>query len=549
VAPDGDFFDLGGHSLLMTQLASRLREAFRVELSLRDVFTHPTVSGLAEVIDGQRRRREELETPPIVPVAHDGELPLSHTQQRLWFLQQLDPRDPAFNLSGGLRLRGALSRAALEASLGEIARRHQVLRATFHEVASEPRQRIAPAARRPLPVVDLGALPAAEREREGPRLVRAMARTPIDLTTGPVFRPGLIRLDDHHHLLFLTVHHVVCDGWSSALLGRELLSLYRAFSEGLPSPLPEPEVQYGDFAVWQRSWLRGEVLERLLDAWRRRLDGAPKAIALPADRPRPEVRGTRGARERLSLPESRIRELRRLGREAGATLFMTLLAAYGALFHHASGETDLVIGSNVAGRNRPEVEGLIGFFVNMLALRLDLSGDPTFRELIGRVREVALDAFVHQDLPFDRVVEEVRPERDPSLTPLVQVVFNFNQLGGLGEGPGLDAWPGIEVEPLRTGSTPAHFDLILDVAEVDDGLLCSLVYATELFDATTVRDFLDRYDRLLAVVAEDPDRRLGELREEVEAAERRARADRRREFRSARRRGLRSFKPKPVTAE
>ena len=398
-----DFFALGGHSLLATQLVSRLRRTFEIELPLRKLFETPTIAGLAQTI---RRTRQGLAAPVIEPVERDAPLPLSFAQERLWFLDQLVPGHAFYTIPVALRLMGALDQPALHRCFQEVVRRHEALRTTFVSVGGRPVQVIAPALALTLPVVDLGGVPAPEREVLLQQRVQAAMAQPFDLVQGPLLRVLLFRLHDREHVLLVTLHHIVSDGWSMGVLVEEVAALYGAFTAGQPSPLGELGIQYADFAQWQRAWFRGEVLERQLAYWRTQLADVPP-LELPTDRPRPPVQTYRGATEPLSLPRSLTESLHRLSRREDATLFMTLLAAFQTLLSRYSGQDDIVIGAGIANRNRAEVEGLIGFFVNMLALRADLSGDPSFRELLGRVREVCLGAYAHQDLPFEKLVLEL----------------------------------------------------------------------------------------------------------------------------------------------
>ncbi|MCP4656573.1 MAG: non-ribosomal peptide synthetase, partial [bacterium] len=398
------FFALGGHSLLATQLISRLRDLLGVELELRIVFRAPTLAGLSECCESTRRAGRIPAAPAIRPLPPDPQrrdpVPLSFAQQRLWFLAQMESDTPAYNLPLALRLDGPLGRSALERSLNEIVRRHQALRTRFASRDDQPYQVICPPAFLPLPVVDLTALAAAQRHSEIGRLAFEEAHRPFDLSRGPFLRTALLRPAEAEHVLLLTMHHIASDGWSLGILHRELTVLYQAFSGGRASPLPELDLQYADYAHWQRRWLQGEAWEVRIAYWRRQLAGMREVLELPADRPRPPVQTFHGATCPARLPQGLTEALKALSRDRETTLFMTLLAAFQALLARCAGQHDVTIGSAVANRNRSEIEGLIGFFVNMLPLRVDLSGDPAFHQLLGRVREVTLDAFAHQDLPF-----------------------------------------------------------------------------------------------------------------------------------------------------
>ncbi len=505
VGATDDFFALAGHSLLAMRLVSRVREALGTELPLRAVFEAPTVAGLAERVEAGAR----AVAPPIVPVPRDRPLPLSFAQQRLWFLDQLQPGSAAYNLPAALRLHGRLDAAALRKSLSEVVRRHESLRTVFGGTGEEPVQVIREAAGVALPVTDLRVLPVEAREREILRLAAEEAARPFDLAAGPLLRSSLVRLDEEEWALLFTLHHVVSDGWSMEVLVREVSALY----EG--SRLPALPVQYADYAVWQRGWLSGEVLEAQLAWWRRRLAGAPPVLELPTDRPRPTVQDGRGARVPFALSAETTHALGELSRRGGATLFMTLLAAWQLLLARHSGQEDVSVGVPVAGRGRVEVEGLIGFFVNTLVLRADLSGYPSFGELLGRVRETALGAFQHQDLPFERLVEELAPERSLSRSPLFQVTFALQNVE-----PAAPWRSRLRVEPLGGDRETAQFDLALSVEETEAGLRGALSHRMELFDRATAERMLARYTVLLEAVAADPARPVWEV-EMLAPAERR----------------------------
>jgi amino acid adenylation domain-containing protein len=502
-----DFFELGGHSLLATRLASRLRQAFGVELPLRRLFERPTVAGLAAAVE--ELLADGVPPPPLLPARLDGEAPLSFAQERLWFLDQLDPGSAAYHMPGAFRLRGDLDIMALQASLGEIVRRHDALRTTFAAPEGRPPMQLLPRATAAtdlaLPLADLASLPEAAREGEGRQLAREAAVRPFDLGRGPLLRVQLVRLGPAEHLALVTMHHIVSDGWSMGVLVGELGALYPAFALGRPSPLPPLPVQYADFAVWQRGWLSGEVLEAQVAYWRQALSGLPP-LNLPTDRPRPARRRGRGAVRPLALSPPLAETLVRRSRQEGATLFMTLLAGLSALLSRYAGQDDLALGSPIAGRTRAEVEGLIGFFVNTLVLRTDLTGSPGFSTLVARVRERTLAAFSHQDLPFEKVVEAVAPERDTSRTPLFQVLFVLQNAPA-----GRLELPGLTLEPLDLGWEAAKFDLTLTLSETGSGLAGSWEYDRDLFDATTVERLSGHFECLLAAAVHRPELALADL--------------------------------------
>ncbi|HKH48923.1 MAG TPA: amino acid adenylation domain-containing protein [Thermoanaerobaculia bacterium] len=498
VGREEDFFDLGGHSLLATQVVSRIRGVLGVDLPLRALFEAPTVAGLARAVEAGRG---SAPPPPIVAVPRDSDLPLSFAQHRLWLIDQLDPGSAVYNVPAALRLGGAVEPALLARIFAEIARRHEVLRTTFALRGDRPVQIVAPpgSARPELPLVDLSRLPEAEREAAARALARDEGARPFDLHRGPLLRLLLVRLSARDHLLLVTLHHIVSDAWSTGVLVREVAALHAAFSRGEASPLPELPVQYADFAVWQREWLHGEVLEAQLAVWRRRLAGAPQALALPTDRPRPAVRTFRGAERPVALPAGLPAAVREASRRHGATPFMTLLTAWAVVLGRHAGQDDLLVGAPVAGRNRQEVEGLIGFFVNTLVLRADLSEAPAFAEALRRVREAALEAFTHQDLPFERLVEEVVSRRDVARSPLIQVLFAL-ETGG----PRRLEIPGLTLAPLEDEIHNARFELILNLQEGPEGIAGALEHSTDLFDAATVERLARRFQTLLAAAVAEP---------------------------------------------
>jgi amino acid adenylation domain-containing protein len=497
-----DFFELGGHSLLATQVASRLRAAFRVELPLRRLFEAPTLAGMAAAaLAAVEEGREESPAPPPISRASgdDADLPLSFAQERLWFLDRLQP-GPAYDIPLALRATGRLDVAALAAALGEIVRRHEVLRTVYADRDGTPVQVVEPEAGHALPVVDLTGVPSL---REATRLAAAEASWVFDLTAGPLLRTVLVVLGPTEHLLLVNLHHIAADGWSLGILVRELKALYAAALHGEPSPLPALPVQYADFARWQRGWLAGAVLERQLAWWRERLAGAPAALEIPADRPRPPVQSGRGAEHRFALGDDLAQRLAALGREEGATLFMVLAAGLFTLLARRTGQSDLVVGSPIANRNHIETEGLIGFFVNNLALRADLSQATSFRELLLQVREASLGAYAHQDLPFEKLVEELHPDRDLSRSPLFQVSVAL-QNAPL---PAAEL-DGLVLVPEELPATVAKLDLSF---VFDEKLAATLQYATDLFDAATAARLAGHLEVLLTAVAAEPLTRLAEL--------------------------------------
>jgi amino acid adenylation domain-containing protein/non-ribosomal peptide synthase protein (TIGR01720 family)/FkbM family methyltransferase len=502
---DESFFDLGGHSLLATQVASRVRETFGVELPLRALFERPTAAGLAEAVEELLRQRAASVAPPLVRVPRGGGLPLSFAQERLWFLDQLIPGSPAYNIPLALGLRGRLALPALSAALSGIVARHEALRTTFAAVEGTPVQVIGEA-RVDLPVVDLTALASGRRQDEADRLTLAEARRPFDLAYGPLLRTLIVRLEAERHLALLSVHHIVADGWSMGVLVRELGESYAALLEGRAPALPELPIQYADFAAWQRGWLRGEALEAQLAWWRQRLEGAPGLLHLPADRPRSAFQGFRGAAAPVQLDPGLSQRLAALGRSRGTTLFMVLIAGFQSLLSRLSGQQDILVGSAVANRNRSEIEGLIGFFVNTLVLRGDLGAAPTFAELLAQVRETALGAYANQDLPFEKLVDELKPERSLAHSPLFQAMLVLQNAP-----TGTLALPGLSLEPVEAPQTVAKLDVTLYLSETSRGLAGSWEYSTDLFDATTAERTVRHLVAMLAALAAAPDAPLSDL--------------------------------------
>jgi amino acid adenylation domain-containing protein len=513
VGVEESFFELGGHSLLATRVVSRVRDVFAIELPLRALFEGPTVAELAVRVEEMRRAGLPV-LPPVVPTGRTGALPLSFAQERLWFLDRLEPGNAIYNIRAARRLGGVLNPAALELALGEVVRRHEALRTVFTEVDGSPVQVVAPFGGFVLPVEDLSGLDETEREAAVRRRAGEEARRGFDLATGPLFRASLLRLGAEDHVLLLLMHHIVSDGWSMEVLFRELPVLYETYCESRKSPLPELPVQYADYAVWQREQLAGEVLDRQMAYWKVRLAGAPELLELPTDHPRPAVQTFRGAQERIELPLELLERLERLARSEGATLYMVMLSAFQVLLSKYAGSEDVVVGSPIAGRTRKEIEELIGFFVNTLVLRTDLSGDPAFREVLRRVRQVTLGAYEHQEVPFEKLVAELQPERSLSHSPLFQVVFTLQDRNQPAGGfAGLQAWAvGAEL-----GTT--KFDLELNFVVHEEGLRGGLAYSTDLFERSTVEQMLERLHRVLEQVAQNADVRLSQL--ELLAAEER----------------------------
>ena len=505
VGVEDNFFELGGHSLLAMRAVSRVRQALSVELSLRDLFAAATVARLGSRIETLRTEaRPVLTVPPLEAIAEPGPAELSFSQQRLWVLDQIEPGGAAYLSAGALELRGALDAPVLERALGALVHRHESLRTVFESVEGQPLQVVSEPGAWTLPVADLsGEVEAAERLKT---LLREEASRGFDLARGPLFRARLYRLAPDTHVLLLAMHHIISDGWSMGVLNRELGELYRGFSRGEAPALPVLSLRYRDFARWQRSWLEGEALEGLLVHWRARLTGAPQVLELPIDRPRPPVESQRGARYSFRLPLELAQALRGLARREGATLFMTLLSGFTLLLSRYSGQQDLLVGTPVANRSRAEIEDMVGFFVNTLVLRADLSGDLSASQFLARMREVCLDAYTHQDLPFERLVEEMRPARDLSRNPLFQVMFALQNapLRPL-------ELPGLTLRPVDVERGAAQFDLTLQMQETAEGLSGSFNYATDLFDEPTIVRMATHLRSLLEGMSATPERCVWEL--------------------------------------
>ncbi|MGH9848856.1 MAG: non-ribosomal peptide synthetase, partial [Blastocatellia bacterium] len=432
--------------------------------------------------------------------------PLSFAQQRLWFLHQLYPDSPAYNISSALRLRGNLNPAALEMSFNEVVRRHEALRTCFATAGGAPVQVIAPAQPFVLPVTDLSAYPASQIDDEVKRRATNEAQQPFDLLQVPLLRARLLRLGDEDYVLLFTMSHIISDGWSIGILMRELSALYDAFNSDRPSPLPELPIQYADFASWQREWLVGEALEEHLSYWKNQLAGAPPVLGLLTDRPLPVARSFRGAMEKIRLSAFLTTALKELSRREEVTLYMTLLAAFKTLLFRYTGQQDIVVGSPIANRDRAEIEGLIGFFANMLALRTDLSGNPTFCDLLARVKKVATEAYAYKELPFERLVELLQPERQLSQTPLFQVVLTLENA------PKAKAQlRGVSLSQWEFDVTTAKFDLTLHMIEAEQELVAALEYSAELFDGDTINRMLRHFESLLKAIVSGPERRISDL--------------------------------------
>ncbi len=506
-----NFFALGGHSLLIVQVQSRLRQEFSRELSIAELFERPTVAQLAELLDGLNETAAvpvpAAEGPPMERVAREGALPLTSAQLRLWFLDQLTPESAAYILPMSARLRGKLDVAVVEKTISEIIRRHEALRSVFPATNGSPSQLVLPPAAASIPVTDLAGIPLADREAKAREIAAADVRKPFDLSKGPLFRARLLKLDEEDHALVISIHHIVFDAWSVEVFWREFSALYSAFREGKLSPLAEIPIQMVDFASWQKHSLEGDARQSHMAYWLQQLAESPPALELPADKPRLKLEAPRGARKTLRLPLKLCERLKSLSQGEGASRYMTMLAALNILVYRLSGQDDVLVGTPIAGRNRVELEQMIGFFVNTIVVRSHLAGSLSFRELLAQVRNTVLDGHAHQDMPFEELVEALDTKRDLSRTPLFQIFFNHLS----GEITRVRI-PGLEVEPLLEFELESKFDLTIYVSEHNehDALYLALVYNMDLFDETRMGILLEQYCGLLEQICDDPDGAVGE---------------------------------------
>jgi amino acid adenylation domain-containing protein len=515
VGVDDNFFKLGGHSLLAMRVIARVREEFEVDLPLRSLFETPGVRELARRVEAAQRDGLGLAVPSLRVGLRPDVLPLSHAQERLWLLEQMGGLGSAYHIPAAVRLRGELDVGALERAFATVVERHEVLRTRFVVEDGNPVQVVDPPGLSGLAIEDLSDVPKGERATTARERVNALTQQRFDFERGPLFRAYLLRLSADEHVAVVVMHHIVSDGWSIGVLIREVSALYAAYSGRLSSPLPALPVQYADYALWQRGWLRGEALERQVAYWKERLAGAPAALQLPTDRPRPAVQSYGGAHHSFALPAELAAQLHGLARSEGATLFMVLLAAFNVVLWRWSGQADIVVGSPIAGRTHRELEGLIGFFVNTLALRTDLSGDPSFKQLLQRVKQTALGAYGHQDLPFEKLVAELQPVRDLSRQPIFQVLFALQNVP-----QEMLQLPGLQLRWAGRQQATAKFDLSLHVNEGAPGLQGYFEYATDLFDGSTIARLAGHLKTLLEGIVANPDARIGDLPLLAESARR-----------------------------
>jgi amino acid adenylation domain-containing protein len=522
IGAQDNFFDLGGHSLLATQVIARLREELHIEVQLRSFFETPTVAGLSAQVEKVRQAGQQFEYPPIERVPRNQLLPLSFSQERLWFLSELDPDNISYHVPRAIRITGALDVALVRATFTELIRRHEILRTSFPTVEGRPVQVIHPPHPMHLPLFDLRTLPADEREAEVQRFISKEGHETFDFLQEPLMRVTLLWIGDEEYVLVLAEHHLIHDGWTQGVLMRDFAAIYSAFHSGQPSPLPDLSIQYADFAYWQRQWLQGRMLAEQLAYWKQQLTGAPPFLELPAVHPRPPVQSFRGAEFNLELDAAMSDALRELSRRRGVTLFMTMLAAFNVLLRRYTGQHDLSVGSGIANRRWQVFENLLGMIINTVVLRTDLSGNPKFSELLQHVRDVTLDAYAHQDVPFEKLVEELQPERSLRYTPLFQVMFSF-----LDTPMATLQLPGVEIEAMAAHNQSAKFDLnvvVITPSEQSVGLgrgdeeaqrpreiTVAFEYSTDIFDEQAIVQLADHYRRLLQAVLEDDEQHVLQL--------------------------------------
>ncbi|HEY6350085.1 MAG TPA: amino acid adenylation domain-containing protein [Candidatus Angelobacter sp.] len=537
ITRNASFFDLGGHSLLATQVVSRIRNIFGVDLALRVIFEAPTVTALAEEIEKRQGAASKAQVAPIQRADRNCELPLSYAQERLWFLDQLQPGNVAYNVPFGLKLHGELNRNALRQSLAEMVRRHEVLRSSFPTRDGVPVQRIVAELNFQVEEADLRHLTQEQRRPEVYRLITETVEQPFDLSTGPLLRARILQTGDQDHLVLVTVHHIVSDGWSVGIMTRELGALYGGYSAGKNPQLPELPIQYADYAFWQREWLRGEVLEEQIGYWKKQL-ACLQVLELPPDRHVPTGVATRsGGFTLFELDPELTEKVKEAARREGVTLFMLLLAAFKVVLSVYAERDDIAIGTDIANRNREEIEGLIGFFVNQLVLRTDLSGPITFAELLKRVRQVTFEAYQHQDAPFTKVVEELTSLRNADTNPLFGVKFVFQNT------PAEDmTLTGLQLEIIELEQKTAKFDLMLTVSLKDTVLVGAIEYRKDLFIQSTVRLLQSLFRQVLLDIVIEPAIELSDLKQRLKDSQASHRAAQQAEAKRASARDLLSVK-------
>ncbi|NER61600.1 non-ribosomal peptide synthetase, partial [Pseudomonas sp. MAFF212428] len=498
------FFEIGGHSLLATQVVSRVRQVLGHEVALRTLFERSRLGDFVAALGASSVGNE----PPFAVVERGQPLPLSYAQERQWFLWQLDPQSSAYHLPAALRLRGPLDVLALQRSFDRLVARHETLRTTFVEVNGEARQLIAEQAS---VNIDLEVVPAAaDQAAQVQARVEAESSRLFALDQGPLLRVKLLQLGAEDHVLILTQHHIVSDGWSMQVMVDELIALYAGYSQGREVSLPALAIQYADFAHWQRQWMDAGERERQLDYWRTQLGGEQPVLELPTDHPRPSTRSLRGAKLDVEVDAALFEGLRQVARREGVTPFMLLLASFQVLLHRYSGQGEVRVGVPMASRTRLETERLIGFFVNTLVLKAQMHPQQAFADLLRQVRQSTLQAQAHQDLPFEQLVEALQPGRSLAHSPLFQVMFNHHA-DDTGDVQAISTLPALQVERLSWDNHTAQFDLVLDTTETAHGLSAILVYATDLFEAATIERLAEHWQNLLRAIVAEPQQRIGQL--------------------------------------
>ncbi|KAA3617202.1 MAG: amino acid adenylation domain-containing protein [Calditrichaeota bacterium] len=499
-----NFFELGGHSLLATQLISRIREGFDLDIPLRNIFEYPTVASLTESIEITQRGQGGVQAPPIMAVSRQQEIPLSFAQQRLWFLDQLEPNTSNYNIPESARIKGQLDPKILEQCLNEIIQRHEVLRTNFVSISGTPQQVIHTNREIVLEQHDVRNLPKTDREAAALKIANQFARTIFNLSEGALLRAGIVYLDDDEFFFLVTVHHIISDDWSTQVFIREIGILYNAFSNNQKSPMPPLPVQYADFSHWQQNWLQGKILEEQLDFWKTTLAGSVPLLELPTDRPRPKVQTFNGSYKTFEIGEEFSRQITNFTTDHGATVFMTLIAAFQTLLYRYSGQDNFNIGTPIANRNRAEIEPLIGFFVNTLVMNADLSGQPTFIELLDRVKETSLNAYAHQDLPFEKIVDALKPDRDMAHSPLFQVMFVLQSANPAQQSNTPQEKSPIEISSIEAHSGTSKFDLTFFLVDDGKNISGAVEYNTDLFDESTIERMTGHFTKLLTALIQQP---------------------------------------------
>ena len=541
VSIEDNFFELGGHSLLATQVISQVRNTFKVEIPLGELFAAPTIAQFSRLIEKAIANKANLDSLPLKPVAKNSKLPLSYAQKRLWLVQQLEPDSAAYNGSNALLIEGNLNLEALTDSINEIIRRHEILRTSFDLIGGQAVQKIADELKISLPIVDLQNLSEIEQQTEVKRLTAIDAQKPFDLTQAPLLRLTSIELKPEKHLLLVTMHHIISDAWSAEIFIKEISALYQAFSTGKPSSLSKLPIQYADFAVWQQKWLQGEVLNNQLTYWKQQLENAKTTLELPRDKFSSEITAI-GKQYHFSLDSELSQNFETLCQQQRVTLFMTLLTIFNILLYSYSQQEDILIGSPIANRNRSELEKLIGFFVNTLVLRTDLSNNPTFTELLQRVREVALDAYAHQDLPFEKLVAELQPERYQDRSPLFQVWFVLQNV------PTAEfQLSGLNLSLLDVETRLVRHDLKLDLTKTESGIQGFFEYKQDLFSEAAIANLIQRFQIISSLIIQQPELKLDELTKVVIDAEREERKLKGDRFKQQQIQQLNKFKRKTIT--